>query len=397
MAGQGSARRSLRLAVQRLHALLLLAVLLVGGCQSPRQFDDDAITVTPLQPGATRPARPAGDTAPVAPPPGEVTTNTRKVSTGAGSFSTTIVEAPLAAIRLKLGLARDRVGCTEALSAIAQRHGAVAAINGCFFDAYSSRAVRNPYGVLITNGAVLHVSDHPTTLAYWADGTVAVAKVEFKITGGLDGRESWPHNWYAYGLNDYPEGGTWATIYLPAWAKQQTPSDGMQVVVRGGQVVSKGPGSQSIPADGFVLYFRGGEKYLADRFSPGMQCSYRVTVKWSKPQLDWRTVQEALGCGPLLVRNGSVAVDAPAEGFKDPKVLTNAGDRSAVGVTPDARLLLVTCRSATIKQLAAVMAALGCLDAMNLDGGASSGLWFRGKYLTAPGRDISNALLVLSR
>ena len=39
--------------------------------------------------------------------------------------------------------------------------------------------------------------------------------------------------------------------------------------------------------------------------------------------------------------------------------------------------------------------ALGLYDAMNLDGGASSGLWCDGRYLVTPGREISNALVVL--
>ncbi|WP_233432483.1 MULTISPECIES: phosphodiester glycosidase family protein [Thermoanaerobacterium] len=36
---------------------------------------------------------------------------------------------------------------------------------------------------------------------------------------------------------------------------------------------------------------------------------------------------------------------------------------------------------------------LGAYDAMNLDGGASSGIYFKGEYLTKPGRDLSNALI----
>ena len=43
------------------------------------------------------------------------------------------------------------------------------------------------------------------------------------------------------------------------------------------------------------------------------------------------------------------------------------------------------------------MKALGCRDAMNLDGGASSGLFHHDAYLTKPGRDIANALLVETR
>lgn len=40
------------------------------------------------------------------------------------------------------------------------------------------------------------------------------------------------------------------------------------------------------------------------------------------------------------------------------------------------------------------MKQLGAVDAMNSDGGASSGLYANGKYITAPGRDIAVGLLV---
>jgi exopolysaccharide biosynthesis protein len=39
------------------------------------------------------------------------------------------------------------------------------------------------------------------------------------------------------------------------------------------------------------------------------------------------------------------------------------------------------------------MEKLGAQQAMNLDGGASSGLYANGKMLTAPGRKLSNALI----
>jgi exopolysaccharide biosynthesis protein len=43
---------------------------------------------------------------------------------------------------------------------------------------------------------------------------------------------------------------------------------------------------------------------------------------------------------------------------------------------------------------AEVMKSLGAVEAMNLDGGASSGLVYGDNYITRTGRDISNALLV---
>ena len=45
--------------------------------------------------------------------------------------------------------------------------------------------------------------------------------------------------------------------------------------------------------------------------------------------------------------------------------------------------------------MADVALGLGAYQAMLLDGGASSGLWYRGRYVTVPGRPLSNALLVL--
>ncbi|MCY9512974.1 phosphodiester glycosidase family protein [Paenibacillus apiarius] len=106
-------------------------------------------------------------------------------------------------------------------------------------------------------------------------------------------------------------------------------------------------------------------------------------------------VYGGLQAGPRLVTNGKVTVNPVKEGFKDPKILTNGGARSAVGVTKDHKLILMTTSSATIPQLANAMKQAGAYDAMNLDGGASSGLYYNGKYLTSPGREISNALLVL--
>lgn len=306
-----------------------------------------------------------------------------------------ILEVPLEAFRLKIGLAHNRIGCTEELGSIAQRYGAIAAINGCFFDAYSNLKVRNPYGTLIIERHLLHLSDHPTLLGWWPDGRVTIGQVKFRIVGALDNSDVYPNNWYAYGINDYPEGSNWAEIYTSQWALNCTPKDGLQIVVRKGRVVQKGLGSHMIPEDGFVLYLRGHEKYLEERFAIGRLCNYRIEQRWVLDNLNWLEVEEALGCGPLLVYEGQIIADPSKEGFKDPKILQHTCRRSAVGLTNDRRLLLVIGDSLTIRNLAFIMQQLGSQKAMNLDGGASSGLWFQGSYIVKPGRPISNALLIL--
>lgn len=140
----------------------------------------------------------------------------------------------------------------------------------------------------------------------------------------------------------------------------------------------------------------GRERYLAGRFAIGRRAAYRLVIKAHAPTF-WENVQEAIECGPRLLRGGEVSVDALAEGFSHPKIVTLSLPRSAIGVTRGGMLLLVTSTSASIVDLARVMRALGAHDAMNLDGGASSGLWMDGRYVTTPGRDISHALVILRR
>lgn len=106
------------------------------------------------------------------------------------------------------------------------------------------------------------------------------------------------------------------------------------------------------------------------------------------------SVQEAIQVGPRLVTNGMVTIDALSEGFKSHKILSSPGARSAIGILKNRQLIFVTTFGATVDHLASIMKQLGAVDAMNLDGGASSGLYANGKYLTTPGRNIAVALLV---
>lgn len=109
--------------------------------------------------------------------------------------------------------------------------------------------------------------------------------------------------------------------------------------------------------------------------------------------LNWGDVHTAIGAGPRLVVNGEVKIDAETEGFRDPKILTGGGARSGIGIKKDGSILIATIPGATMKQWAAVMLKLGAYQAMNLDGGASSGLLLKDKTITAEGRLLSNALL----
>jgi len=322
-----------------------------------------------------------------------LTAEQKKVSAGGRSYTVKVVRVPLEQYRVKIGLAKGRVGAVAPLASIAKLYGAVAAINGCFFSAYTKDPIKPPWHHLITDGQLVHHGDTGTTLGFDADGNYRMERLKVRILGTVGREDGRSQQWYAYRVNFPASSG--AILYNRYWVGAKTPAGGRQVVVQDGIVKATGSGGLAIPRDGAVLAFIGGEAGLGNRFQTGDQVTTRISYG-SQDDAFWQTVREGIGCGPRLVTGGAVTYNPTGEGFSSPKILSISGARSAVGITRDNTLLLVTA-SATVRQLADIMKALGATDAMNLDGGASSSLWAVGKYLVAPGRDVSNALLILKK
>ncbi len=310
-------------------------------------------------------------------------------------ISIEVVRASLRMYTAAIALAENHVGATEDLGGIAQRRGAVAAVNGCFFDAYTAGPIKLPFHHLILNGRLVHIGNHGTTLGFTRSGAYRMGPLRVVIRGGTEGRWDYPHNWYAYFVN-HPALGSGAILYTADWVDASTPAQGIQVVVRRRVVADVGPGPHVIPGDGFVLAFVGRDRYLGSRFHLGEAVDYRIQMQADDAEF-WQDAVEAISCGPTLVRGGRVVAAPGAEGFSSPKIVVNRASRSAIGLTDDHSIVLVSAAGVTIRELADIMVRLGSVDAMNLDGGASSGLWFRGAYLTRPGRMISHAIVIVRR
>jgi hypothetical protein len=109
---------------------------------------------------------------------------------------------------------------------------------------------------------------------------------------------------------------------------------------------------------------------------------------------DWSEYETVLCGGPRLVTRGRARVVPRAEGFGD-RSLFRRRPRTAVGVTRRNRLILVTvARPIYLRQLARLMRSLGCRDAIALDGGSSSAMFYRGKFAARPLRPLTNLLVV---
>ena len=109
---------------------------------------------------------------------------------------------------------------------------------------------------------------------------------------------------------------------------------------------------------------------------------------------DWSPYASVIRSGPRLVRNGVVGVSARSEGFRS-SMVSKISRRSAIGVTLNNKLLLVTVnRPVSIWTLAKAMRDLGCMEAIQLDGGSSSALYCKGHTYSHPARRMTNLFLV---
>jgi exopolysaccharide biosynthesis protein len=124
------------------------------------------------------------------------------------------------------------------------------------------------------------------------------------------------------------------------------------------------------------------------------QANLALTAGHAGRNLNWNGTHFAVSAGPTLVYRGQVALDPYSEGFSDPGLFRQAR-RSAVGVTANNKLMLVTVNShVSLLRLAWMMQDLGCVSALNLDGGSSTGLYYKGRMLSSPKRLLTNLIAV---
>lgn len=118
----------------------------------------------------------------------------------------------------------------------------------------------------------------------------------------------------------------------------------------------------------------------------------------------------AIGGGPVLVRGGefrNTIVEEMYDGSVSGVSPESAQPRTAIGVTADNRLVAFVCEGRemtegvhglTTEQVARVMMELGCVEALNLDGGGSSCMLVNGKNTILPSggeeRAVASAILI---
>ena len=282
----------------------------------------------------------------------------------------------------------SRGGSMEGLSALsdlAQRADALVAINGGFFN----RVRRLPLGALKQQGR-------------WLSGPI--------LNRGAVGWES----------RNVPQFGR---LQLQEWLLDRNGQRWPVQVVNSGYVqrgISRytsdwGPWYRALSNGESGLLLRNGvvfQRFEAARLTAGIPLAPgdMVLVGRAGTELPWREGEpltlesrpsdplglaaNVVGGGPLLLRQGRVVLNGTAEGFGD-AFLSQGAPRTVIA-SDGTRIELITLEGVeqagpTLAETAALLQGLGLRDALNLDGGSSTGLVMGGAH-TVKGRGVAGAV-----
>lgn len=273
------------------------------------------------------------------------------------------------------------------LRTMADRTNSVVALNGGFFKPQSGL----PLGTLVIDGKIYTGPVYNrVALGIFEDG-YDVSRIEFD--GIIKGNNT---SVKIDNINQPRMLSTYVIAYTRDWGKYSpvSPKNGVQLQISGNKIIAASANPLSIPSDGCVLV---GPK---DKLKALFGAEYVDLELGLSPK--WDNVKHVISGGPYLVKNGSVYVDISEE-----KLLAIGGrnPRSAIGYTKDNNLILVAVDGRegssiglTLSELAHFMQALGCVNAINLDGGGSTVMYVNGAIVNSPpqpgGIALSNAIVV---
>lgn len=114
---------------------------------------------------------------------------------------------------------------------------------------------------------------------------------------------------------------------------------------------------------------------------------------------EWK-MQTAIGGGPALIQNAKISISNYEEHMFAGKAINDKHPRTAMGYTVDGKLIILVVQGrfpniaegASLNHLAAILLHLGCVEALNLDGGGSSCLLVNGKETIQPSDKVQRAV-----
>jgi hypothetical protein len=286
---------------------------------------------------------------------------------------------------LKLKPIRDNAELqagTAPLIQIAQKNLAVAAINGGYFN----RNNRLPLGALRQDGQWLSGPILNRGAIAWNDsGQFYFGRLTLEETLIAPNNVRLPILFLNSG---YVQSGI--ARYTPQWGPTYTPLTDNEIIlfVQNNQVTNQLGGGKAgqanfpIPPDGYILTLRGTAANNATQLPVGSAINITSTTNPN----DFSRYPHIMGAGPLLLQNRQVVLDAESEKFSAAFIREKA-IRSAICTNTTGNLMIAAVHNRaggpgpTLAEHAQLMQLLGCVNALNLDGGSSTSLYLGGQLL----------------
>ena len=276
----------------------------------------------------------------------------------------------------------------KTISSIAKNTNAIVALNGTYFKPQSGV----PLGTLMIDETMYTGPIYDRVALGIFDDGFDVARVQ--LNASVKTRSL---NIKIDNINQPRMLSTHVIAYTTVWGKTSpdSPKYGTQIAIdNSGQIIAASANSMNIPDDGYVIV------------GPKSQLQKLWGVKKVKVDIsttpEWKNVRHIISGGPYLVKNGEVFVDMTAQKLG---AIGGRNPRSAIGYTADNNLILVAVDGRegssigmTLMKLANFMKSVGCVGAINLDGGGSTVMYINGQIVNKPqvkgGIPLSNAVVL---
>jgi hypothetical protein len=334
-----------------------------------------------------------------------------------GPIAVYLLKLDLSRVRLASVLAGDEISKSEPVDAIAQRHGAIAAVNGGYFN----RQNGDPQGLLkvagqlvsdatVRRGAVIIDHDAQGRPTLWFDRLAAKMTLSFQAKG-----RTWtvPID----GVDTTRARGKLMLYTPPYHSDTDTAPTGTEWVLDGQPLrvtdVRANFGHTRIPRQGAVLSYGGIElpealQALVEEVRVHFDTSWRSTRGLSPEHLD--QAESIVNGAGLLRQGGQRLTDWQSEGLKTDTFVDVRDPRTVIGLDDHGAAWLAVADgrqpSYSVGMTFADLQRLGdCLhltDELNLDGGGSSTIVINGRIVNRPSdpagpRPVSDAVVVLPR
>ena len=273
------------------------------------------------------------------------------------------------------------------ITTIAKNNNAIVALNGTYFKPQTGV----PLGTLMINQKMYTGPIYDRVAMGIFDDSFDIARIQLDATVKGSGKTIKVNN-----INQPRMLSTHVLVYTPEWGKYSpaAPKYGVGLQVIDNKITKASANAIEIPENGNVI---SGPKSILYNLLDKKDVDLSI-----KTNPDWDGVKHIISGGPYLVKNGEVFVDMTAQKLQS---IGGRNPRSAIGYTKDNNFIFVAVDGRegssigmTLMELANFMQSIGCVGAINLDGGGSTVMYVNGRVVNKPqqtgGIPLSNAIIL---